>query len=69
MSLLLQLHLVMMSKYSKLGADIFNNSFYWATLKFLHNKSNDLAIIIVQLFPQNSRANKKLTTYLEYKEI
>ena len=43
--LVLQLHLVMMSKYSKFGVDTINNFLEMSTLKFLHI-NNDLAITI-----------------------
>ena len=39
MPIVLQLHLFMMSKYSKFGADAFD--IFWATLKFLHEDDND----------------------------
>ena len=57
MPIVLQLHLFMMSKYSKFGVDTFNTrNFFstWATLKFLQDDNNnknddnddDLAITI-----------------------
>ena len=71
MPLVLQLHLIMMSKYSEFGVDIFNMFFHlWATLKILQdydnnnydsdNNDNDLAITIAQFFLQN----RQVKTYL-----
>ena len=50
--LVLQLHLVMMSRHSKFGVDILNIFELWATLKFLQDEdnNNDLVITIAQLF-------------------
>ena len=66
MSLALQLHLVMMNKYSKFGLDIFYT--FWVTLKFLHDddgknveddNDNELTITIARLFLRNRQANNK----------
>ena len=54
MPLVLLMHLVMMSKYSKFGVDTFNTFWVMGTLKFLHNNGdnndNDLANTIAQHF-------------------
>ena len=61
MSLVLQLHLVMMSKYFKFGVDTFDNFDYWATIKILHNNDDndddDLTITTARQFLRN-RQNK-----------
>ena len=52
MSLVLQLHLVMMSKYSKFGDDTFNTFWVVGYIKALHDDDNDyddLAITIAGL--------------------
>ena len=41
MSLNLQLHLVMMSKYSKFGVDTLILFEKWARIKFFHNNNDD----------------------------
>ena len=41
MPLALQLHLVMMSKYSKFGVDAFNTFWVMSKFKFLHNADDD----------------------------
>ena len=59
MPLVLQLHLVMMSKYSNVGLIPLIHFVKWATLKFLQyddekdnddNNNNDLAITKAQLY-------------------
>ena len=41
MSLVLQLHLVMMGRYSMVDVDTSNAFRVWSTLKFLHDNSGD----------------------------
>ena len=57
MSLVLQLHLVMMSKYAKFGVDTFNIFWVMGYIKVLHDDDNDdLAITIARLFLWNRQA-------------
>ena len=59
MSLVLQLHLVMMSKYSKFGVVYFNTFCVISYIKFLHSnydKNNDLAMTMLNFFLPKRRA-------------
>ena len=64
MPLLLQLHIVMMSKYSKFVVDTLKPMIIfekWATLKLLHDNDDnidnyDLVILIAQLFLPNRQS-------------
>ena len=57
MPLVLQMQLVMMSRYSKIQIDTFKTLKYWATLLFLHNENNDddlvITVMIARLFLRN----------------
>ena len=64
MLLVLQLHLVTSSQYSKFGVDTINifinyfiNHFLWATLKVLHD--NGEMITVARLNLRNRRAKKE----------
>ena len=71
----LQLHLAMMSKYSKFGVDALVLFEYWATLKFLHGNNDDLAITIARHLLRKRRAKKQKhnnlfdTFYFKFKTI
>ena len=64
MPIFLQLHFVMMSKYSKFGVDTFNTFCVIGYIKVLHdadddngnNNDDNLAITIALFFIRNKRA-------------
>ena len=68
MSLAMQLHLVMMSKFFKVGVDTFHTFWVMGYLQFSHNDDNnddnndenddDLLITIAHFFLWNSHSNK-----------
>ena len=49
MPLVLQLHLVMMSRYSKFGVDTFSTFRVMGYIKFLHNDDNDDDDLVITL--------------------
>ena len=63
--IVLQLQLVMMSKYSMLSADTFKTFWVMSYIKFLHdgNNEDDLAITIAWLFLQNIQAKNHWEIY------
>ena len=66
MSLVLQIYLVMMSKYSTLELIPLILFEWWAILKFLHNNDKDninVVMTIALLFLQNRQAKNELHQY------